>query len=63
MTSPHPPAAGTPGAARLPLDDAGSLAARLGIDLPPECVPGVRQNAALLDRHWASLRTFATPRA
>ncbi len=59
MASPDPPpAAGVDGGSRPPTDAIEALAARLAIDLPPECIDGVRHHVALLDRHWDRLRAF-----
>lgn len=35
---------------------AAAVAAQLDIALPPQCAPGVAQNAEMLAAHWAALR-------
>lgn len=37
------------------------IATQLGLVLPDACVPGVRQNLAVLAEHWASLRAALDP--
>lgn len=57
-----PPAAST--ALPPPLSDdlvTAIVASQLGMALPPECVPGVRDNLALLASHWENLRGFPLP--
>lgn len=44
-----------------PPEGAEALAAMLALaelDLPAECVPGVRANLALLGEHWRNLEGF-----
>lgn len=33
----------------------------IALELPPECVPGVAANLALLAEHWRNLEGFVAP--
>ena len=61
MANPSAPPNDQAGGDRAGADDVETLAARLGIALPAECVAGVRHHTRLLDRHWLDLRAFALP--
>jgi len=36
-------------------EEVAARAREVGIDLPPECLPGVKANLALLEERWALL--------
>lgn len=63
MANVDPPPADTAAGGSSGTSEAETLAARIGIKLPPECASGVCHQVALLDRHWSNLRSFVPPPA